>query len=168
MIGGLIVGSIWIAFFFVTVVIRYEMEQKDKKDDITVTFKAPTERIVTIRDPAYFDDNGHLTENNLRLNIIPTLIEGKTLPIRYNEDLTLLDIKSGPGSIITYYLDVSMDFAQSQSIEKLKYIICNKKMLRTKIINYVDSYRIIYQHQDKILFKIELNENICNNILYQE
>lgn len=118
-----------------------------------------------IRDPGFFLANGHYTENNLRLNIMPKRFAGKRFPIIYNNDVRLERVTVGPGSVVTNYFTISENLAQKQTPTGVAQKLCGSKGLRTELIDMVDEYRLVYATKQKKLYKITLTQESCDSLV---
>ena len=122
---------------------------------------------MTIPDPNLFNDKpselnerGHYTRIYIERNIMPTLTRDG-FPFKVSDDVILENISSGPGSTITTSYLITDSFAQIHSKEEVLNYVCSNKQLRETLVSKLDSYDYEYRTKDKYLYKVKMNEEIC-------
>ncbi len=112
-------------------------------------------------DPALLYPNGHYTEQNLLLNILPEQRANKKFPYRMSKDVVLIDITAGPGSVISNVFSISKEFAKNHTPLGVLESICKNKNLRKTMVDLLDSYRFIYYEGKRYLFSVDVNKKNC-------
>ena len=115
------------------------------------------------RDPALFTPEGHYTEKNLFLNILPREREGRCFPVKVSEDVELYDISAGPGSVITNVFRLSKRVAGDHTPYGVLKNICQNRNLRKNMVDRLDSYRFVYYEGTRYLFSVDVNTEHCRS-----
>ena len=124
-------------------------------------FAAPEDDVP--RDPALFTPDGHYTEKNLFLNILPREREGRQFPLRVSEDVVLSDISAGPGSVITNVFRLSKKASGDHTPYGVLKNICQNQALRSSMVDRLDSYRFIYYEEERYLFSVDVTSEHCKS-----
>lgn len=112
-------------------------------------------------DPMLYQPNGHYTEYNLTHNIVPEKISSLRFPHKVSEDVTLLKITAGPGSVVSNHFSISKSFAKVHSANGVIKYVCANHNLRTEMVNNLDSYRFVYYVGSKYAYTVDVNAEEC-------
>ena len=119
------------------------------------------------REPVLYQSNGHFTEYNLKLNFIPEITRNMSFPVVISEEVSLIDITAGPGSVLDMHYLVSDDFLMEQEPADVAEYMCGSRFIREQLLTRVDTYRISYHTGKGLNSFLEISEENCAGTPYK-